>query len=79
MKHEFSGHIFEKNSNIKFDQNPSSGSRVVPYGRTVGHDKLTVAFRSGSRTVGVSSNTLAEGLAFLKQTKELRLAGAIKM
>jgi hypothetical protein len=30
MKLEFSKHIFEKYSNIKFHENPSSGSRVVP-------------------------------------------------
>jgi hypothetical protein len=34
MKLEFSSHIFEKDSNIKFNQNPSSGSRVVACGRT---------------------------------------------
>ena len=33
MKLEFSRQIFEK-SNIKFHENPSSGSRVVPCGRT---------------------------------------------
>jgi len=31
---EFSGHIFEQYSNVKFHDNPSSGSRVVPYGQT---------------------------------------------
>jgi hypothetical protein len=36
MKLEFSGQIFEKYSNIKFHKNPSSGSRVVPCGRTDG-------------------------------------------
>jgi len=30
MKLEFSQHIFEKYSNIKFRENPSSGSRVLP-------------------------------------------------
>jgi len=34
MKMEFSGQIFETLSNIKFHENPSSGSRVVPYGQT---------------------------------------------
>jgi hypothetical protein len=43
MKIEFSRHIFEKVSNIKFHQNPSSGSRVVPHGET-DMTKLTVAF-----------------------------------
>jgi len=36
MKLEFSGHIFEKYSNIIFDESPSSGSRVVPCGQTDG-------------------------------------------
>jgi hypothetical protein len=36
IKFEFSPQIFEKLSNIKFHENPSSGSRVLPCGRTVG-------------------------------------------
>ena len=36
MKLEFSRQIFEKVSNIKFHQNPSSGSRVVPCGQKDG-------------------------------------------
>jgi hypothetical protein len=49
MKLEFSRQIFEKVQNIKFHQNPSSGSRLVPWGET---DRLTdvtkriVAFRN---------------------------------
>jgi len=34
MKLEFSGQIFEKYLNIKFFENPSSGSRVFRCGRT---------------------------------------------
>jgi hypothetical protein len=34
MKLEFSPQIVEKYSDIKFHENPSSGSRVVPCGRT---------------------------------------------
>jgi len=34
MKLEFSPQIFEKSSNIKFQENPSSGSRDFPRGRT---------------------------------------------
>jgi len=34
MKLELSRQIFEKSSDIKFHENPSSGSRVVPCGRT---------------------------------------------
>ena len=36
MKLEFSWQIFEKSSNKKFHENLSSGSRVVPRGRTDG-------------------------------------------
>ena len=38
MKLEFSQQIFEKSLNIKFQQNQTSGSRVVPCGRTDGHE-----------------------------------------
>jgi hypothetical protein len=34
MKLEFSRQIFEKYSNIKLHENPSSGSRFVLYGHT---------------------------------------------
>jgi hypothetical protein len=47
MKPEFSRQIFEKSSSITFHENPSSGSRVVPFGRTDGRTdmtKLIVAF-----------------------------------
>jgi len=33
MKLEFSRRIVEKSSNMKFHNNPSGGSRVVPCGR----------------------------------------------
>jgi len=45
MKLEFFGQIFEKYSNIKFSENPSSGSLVVPYGETY-VTKLKVIFRN---------------------------------
>jgi hypothetical protein len=45
MKLEFSRQIFEKYLNIKCHENPSSGNRVVPRGRT-DMTKLTVAFRN---------------------------------
>ena len=53
MKFQFSKQIFEKVSNIKFNQNPSSGSRVVTCWQT--EDKtdvtnLTAAFRSFAKS-----------------------------
>ena len=39
MKLEFSQHIFEKYPHIKFHENPSSGSRVVPCGRKHTHEE----------------------------------------
>jgi len=42
--------FFEKSSNIKFHENPSSGSRVVPRGRTDGHDEAKYLFFRISRT-----------------------------
>jgi len=41
MKLEFSRNIFEKSSNFKFNENPSSGSRVVPCGRTDGRTDMS--------------------------------------
>ena len=46
MQIEFSGQIFEKSSNIKFHENPSSGSRVVPFPRTDRHDEANSLFRN---------------------------------
>jgi len=36
IKLEFSRQIFKEYSNMKFQENPSSGSRVFPCGRTDG-------------------------------------------
>jgi len=44
MKLEFSRQLFEKYSNIKFHKNPSSGSRVVPWGRTDRIDEANSRF-----------------------------------
>jgi len=41
MKNEFYQHIFGKYTNVKFRNNPSSGSRVVPCGQTAGPDRRT--------------------------------------
>jgi len=44
MKLEFSQQIFEKYSSIKFHENTSSGSRVVPCGRTDRHNETNSRF-----------------------------------
>ena len=41
---EVSRHIFEKYSNTKFHENPSSGTRVVPCGQTDRHDEANSRF-----------------------------------
>jgi hypothetical protein len=45
MKLEFSRQIFEKYSNIKFYENPSSGSRAVPCAQTDRHDEANSRFK----------------------------------
>jgi len=53
MQFEFSRHIFEKYSNVKFHENPSTGTRVV-FLRSNGRadmTKLTVAFRNFAKRV----------------------------
>jgi hypothetical protein len=44
MKLEFSRQIWEKYSNTKFHENPFSGSRTVPCGRTDKHDVANSGF-----------------------------------
>jgi hypothetical protein len=44
MKIEFSRQIFEKKLNIKFNQNPFSGSRDIPCGQTDGRDEASSRF-----------------------------------
>jgi hypothetical protein len=44
MELEFSLHIFEKYSNIKFNENPSIVDRVVPRGQTDRHDEANSRF-----------------------------------
>ena len=38
---EFSQQIFEKYSTIKFHDNPSSGSRTVPYGQDEANSRVS--------------------------------------
>jgi hypothetical protein len=54
---EFSRQIFEKYSNYKFNENPSSGSRVVTCGRTDRQTYMTksiVALRSSGKAPKLS-------------------------
>jgi len=44
MKLEFSLDTLEKTSNIKFNENPSTGSRVVPCGRRDRHGEALSCF-----------------------------------
>jgi hypothetical protein len=44
MKLEFCRQIFEKYSDMKFHENPSSESRVVPRRQTDGHDNVNSRF-----------------------------------
>jgi hypothetical protein len=44
MKLEFSQQVFDKYQNIKFHDNPSSESRVVPYGQKDEHHKPNSRF-----------------------------------
>jgi len=62
MKLEFSRQIFEKYPNIKFDEDLSSRSRVIPCGRTDGRTdmtKLIVALRNFSNAPKNKENETA--------------------
>jgi hypothetical protein len=62
MKVVFSQRILENYSNIKFHENPSSGSRVVGRGQTDGPTditKLIVAFRNFAKA---PKKTVQEGV-----------------
>jgi len=50
MKLEIFRHVFEEHSNIKFRENPSSVSRVVPCGRTDRHDEANNGFSQFDKT-----------------------------
>ena len=60
MKLEIFGLIFEKYSNIKFDENPSSGIRVVSCGRPDRHDEAVSRFSQvcGTRLRAINSVTV---------------------
>ena len=56
MKFEFSRQIVEKYSNIKFDENPSSGSRAVLCGQTDGRTDMTALTVAFSNFVNAPKN-----------------------
>jgi hypothetical protein len=65
MKLEFSGQIWGKLSNIKFNENSSSGSRVVPCGQTdrrADMTKLKAAFRNYANAREKGRQSLWSGL-----------------
>jgi len=53
MKLEFYRYIFEKYYNIKSHENPSTGSRVVPCGRTDRHEELFEILRTRLKNTNV--------------------------
>jgi hypothetical protein len=59
---DFPWQIFEKYCNNKFHENPTSGSRVLPCGRTF-MTKLTLSFRNFSNAPKTS--TLCPDIAFM--------------
>jgi len=78
MKLEFSGQIFQKHSIIKSHEKPSSGSRVVPCGRTDGltdMTKLIVAFGNFANSPKISNkiNLMLTDSKLLFFTQDLSL------
>ena len=76
MKLQLFRQIFEKYSNIKFHEYPSSGSRPAPLGRTDGRTdmtKLTVAFRNFANAYKNSKNTSALSSASIRKSSLNRL------
>jgi len=64
MKLEFSLQLFDSYSNIKFNDIPCSGVRVVTYGRTdrqTDITKLTVAFRNFAKAPKICPSSLFYG------------------
>jgi hypothetical protein len=63
MKLEFSRQVFEKYKNIKFHENPSSGSRIIPSGQAMSDEEALFAIqrmRLSRSSATKSSGTLKE-------------------
>jgi len=78
MKFVVSQKIFERYSNIKFHENPSSRSRVVPCGRTDGQTdrqanrtKQGMAFRNFSKALKITCHRIA--LKVLNISRQLQV------
>ena len=67
MKLEFSRQIFEKFSNIKFNENPSSWTRVVPCGRK-DMANLILAFRNIANAPKTTSGTVSDLFEVFSET-----------
>jgi hypothetical protein len=73
MKLASSARILEKFSNIKFHENPSSGSRVVPCGQTDRHDEANSRFSQFCESVKkcdhatFKNNQLMWGICYLSK------------
>ena len=70
MKLEFSRQIIEKYSNIKYHKNPSSGYRVVAFGRTDGQtdrqtDRHDQAYFANAHKRGYSVVVVISGVTFV--------------
>ena len=72
MKLEFSRQIFEKYSNIKFHENLTSGSRVVPRGRT-DMTKFMVAFPNSANAPKNFHIIASPGWSFSKKTDKCEI------
>jgi len=77
MKLEFSRQFFEKYSNVKFHENPPSGSQVLPCGLTERQDrmtKLTVTLFAILRTrLKVKDNIQLRSLYFISDHSVVKL------
>jgi len=71
MKLEFSRQVFEIYLNLEFNKNASSGSRVVPSGRT-DMTKLVVAFFAIFRTRLKAYRSRSGGVQASQQRKNRR-------
>jgi hypothetical protein len=77
-EHEFSRQIFGKRSINIFHENPSSGSRVVPCGRTDKHDEANSRFsrfyESAWKSISGFSQTVNSFFEFLICNTEIYLS-----